>query len=106
MTPAKQLKLFQDRQAFDRNAAFIRRELEVSDRVDHLQPVLEFLEWLARDMAEVAGVTVEVQAFARAFASLRAQVANRALELYAKRAKPQPKKPVRPQLRLVKGGRK
>jgi hypothetical protein len=103
MNSQKQFKLMQARQAFDRQAAYVRGELTVCTRTEHLQPVLEFLEWLVRDMADLAGVTAEVTVYAKEQASIRAQVANRTHQLFAARS-PVARKPVaaRPKLRLVK----
>jgi hypothetical protein len=105
MPPQKQFKLFQARQAFERQAAYVQKELSVCTRTDHLQPVLEFLEWLVRDMADLAGVTAEVKAAAREQAIIRAQVATRTQQLMA-RAPARKGPPARPVLRILKGGRK
>lgn len=102
MNAQKSYKMFQARQAFARNVDYIRAELKTSTRTDHLQPAIELLEWLARDMAELAGVTGEVQACAREYNTIRTQVAEHALRCYAasKPAKPQPRAKFK--LRLVK----
>jgi len=102
MTPQKQHKLFLAKQAFERQATYLRTELRVCDRTDHLQPVLDFLEWLVRDMADLAGTTLEVKAYAQAQSVLRGQVASRAQELTLQRIVGRPQPAARPKLRLVK----
>jgi len=100
MTNAKRFKLMQAQQAFARQVEYVRAELLVCTRTGHLEPVLDFLEWLVRDMAELAGVTAEVQAYAKEHAAVRSQVHRRTLDLFtASRVK---RTPTRPQLRLVK----
>lgn len=112
MNSQKQFKLFQARTAFERQATYVRTELQVSTRTCHLQPVLEFLEWLVRDMADLAGMTTEVKSHAQALAVLCGQVASRSQQIAlqqmlvakaepAKRAAKQPKR-AKPRLWVVK----
>lgn len=95
MTSQKAHKLFQAKQAFARQVEWVRTELKHTGRTDHLFPALEFLEWLVRDMTELAGITIEVQAHARELVELRHRVANHY-------SAPPRKTPAKPKLRLVK----
>lgn len=102
MTSQKQFKLMLAKQAFDRQVAYVRGELTVCTRTEHLMPVLDFLEWLVRDMADLAGVTAEVTAYAKEQAAIREQVATRTRQLFAARSPLRKPAPARPQLRVVK----
>lgn len=94
MSPQKQHKLFMARQAFARQVEWVRTELRRADGIDHIMPALEFAEWLVRDMTDLAGITLEVQAHARELVHVRTLVANH-------RTSPR-KPPARPRLRVVK----
>lgn len=99
MTSQKQRKLFLAKQAFERQISYVRRELAAGTRSVHLHPVLDFLEYLVRDMADIAGVTNEVTSYAKELASMHALVITRkhpAPQRAPQRAKGPPK------LRLVK----
>lgn len=98
MNAQKAYKLQLARNHFARQVEFVRLHVAQSTEPSMLLPALEFLEWLVRDMTDLAGLTVEVQEHARELVHLRTLVAGH----YQSPRTPTKRQPQRPKLRVVR----
>lgn len=97
-TSQKQFREYQAGQRVESLIAWLRRELRTTHRTDHVDPIIDLVEWLLQTQC---GNTMQVQSWARDVKALRDKVDARRIR-HGGDLRPVPSKPTRPSLRVVK----
>lgn len=97
-TSQKQFREYQAGRRVEELIGWLRRELRTTHRTDHVDPIIDHVEWLLQNHC---GNTMQVQSWARDVKALRDKVDIRRIR-HGGDLQPVPPTPTRPTLRVVK----